>query len=116
MVSVDPLEELGLLLERLDPSHFWCGIDTSLAGRWSTGSRPSLFPLPRDRLNLVGPVLLPLWRRARLGVRCGAGHLAEQLRLHRPKRKEFIQSIDWELSSNPKELTEVHRPRRLLRV
>ena len=77
MVSVDLLEELGLLLERLDPSHFWRGIDASLADKGSTGSRSSLFPPLRDRLNLARPALLPLRRRAKLGVRCGAGHLAE---------------------------------------
>ena len=90
MVSVDPLEEPGLPLERFGPLRSWRGIDTSLDDKWSTGSRPSLFPPLRDQLNLAGPALLPLQRRARLGVRCGAGHLAEQLRLHRPKRKEFI--------------------------
>ena len=94
VVSVDPLEELGLLLERLDPSHFWRGIDASLAGRWSTGSRPSLFPPPRDRLNLAGPALLPIRRRARPGGRCGAGHLAKLLLLHKPKTKEFVRSTD----------------------
>ena len=82
MVSVDPLEEPGLLLERLDPSHFWRGIDASLADKWSSGSRPSLFPPLRDRLNLAGPALLLLRRRVQLRVRCGASHLAEQLRLH----------------------------------
>ena len=60
MVSVDPLEELGLLLERPDPSHFWRGIDASLADKWSSGSRTSLFPPLRDRLNLFGPAPLPL--------------------------------------------------------
>ena len=64
MVSVDPLEEPGLLLERLDPSHFWRGIDASLADRWSTGSWPSLFHLPRDQLHLAVPVLLHLQSRA----------------------------------------------------
>ena len=90
MVSVDPLEEPGLPLERFNPSRFWRGIDASLADKWSTGSRPFLFPPLRDRLNPAGPVLLPLQRRARIGVRCGAGHLVEQLRLYRPKRKEFV--------------------------
>ena len=116
MVSASPLEEPSLPPEMPDPLRFWHGIDVGLVDKWSTGSGPYLFLLPGDRLNLVGPVLLPLWRRARLGVRCGAGHLAEQLRLHRPRRKEFIQSTDWELSSIPTKLTEVHRPKRLLRV
>ena len=116
MASVDPLEEPTLPLERLDPSCFWRGIDASLADKWSTGSRPSLFPPLGDRLNLAGHAMLLLRRKARLGVRCGEGHLVEQLRLHRPKRKEFVQSTGWELSSNPTELTEVHRPKRLLRV
>ena len=116
MVPVDPLKEPGLPLERFGSSRSWRGIDASLADKWSTGLSPSLFPPLGDRLRLVGPVLLPLQRRARLGVHCGAGHLARQLQPHRPKRKEFVQSTDWELSSNPTELTEVHRPKRLLRA
>ena len=67
MASIDPLEEPSLPLERLDPSRFWRGIDASLADKWSTGSRPSLFPPLRDRLNPAGPVLLLLQRRARPG-------------------------------------------------
>ena len=94
MVSADPLEEPSLLLERLDPSHFWRGIDASLADKWSSGSRPSLFPPLRDRLNLAGPALLLLRRRVQLRVRCGASHLAEQLRLHKLRRKEFFESTD----------------------
>ena len=54
--------KLVWFLERLDPSHFWRGIDASLADKWSTGSRPSLFPPLRDRLNLARPALLPLRR------------------------------------------------------
>ena len=90
MVSADPLEEPSLPLEMLDPSRFWRGIDAGLADKWSTGSRPSLFLLPGDRLRLTEPALLLLLRRVRLGVRCGAGHLVEHLWLHRPKRKEFV--------------------------
>ena len=116
MVSVDPLEELGLHLERLDPSRFWRGIDAGLADKWSSGSGPSLFLLPGDQLRLAEPVLLHLLRKARLGVRCEASHSVEQLQLHRPRRMEFGQSTDWELSSIPKELMEVHQPRRLLRA
>ena len=77
VVSVDPLEEPGLLLGRLDFSRFWRGIDASLADRWSTGSRPSIVPPLGDRLNLAGPALLLLRRRVQLGVHCGASHLAE---------------------------------------
>ena len=68
MASVDPLEEPSLPLERLDPSRFWRGIDAGLADKWSTGSRPSLFPPLRDRLNPIGPVLLLLQRRALRGA------------------------------------------------
>ena len=114
MVSVDPLEELGLLLERFDPSRFWRGIDAGLADRWSTGSGPSLFPLPGDQLHLAVPVMLHLLRKARLGVHCGANHSEVQVQLHKPRKKEFDQSTDWELSSVPTILTEVHRPKRLL--
>ena len=114
MVSADPLEEPSLPLERLSPSRFWHGIDASLADKWSTGSRPTLFPLLGDQLRLAGPVLLHVHRKARLGVRCEASHSVEQLQLHKPKRMEFGQSTDWELSSIPKELMEVHRPRHLL--
>ena len=116
MVSADPLEEPSLPLEMLDPSRFWRGIDTGLANRWSTGLWLSLLPPLGDRLHLVGPVLLHLQRRARLGVHCEASHSVEQLQLHKPRRMEFGQSTDWELSSIPKELMEVHRPRRLLRA
>ena len=62
MVSAGPVEEPGLLLERLDPSHFWRGIDASLADKWSTGLRPSLFPPLGDRPRPAGPVLLHLQR------------------------------------------------------
>ena len=114
MVSADPLEEPNLLPERLDLSRFWHGIDVGLADRWSSGSGPSLFPLPGDQLHLAVPVLLHLMRKARLGVHREASHSEVQPQLHRPRRMEFGQSTDWELSSIPKELMEVHRPRRLL--
>ena len=68
MVSADPLEEPSLLLERPDPSHSWRGIDANLADKWSSGSRPSLFPPLRGRLNLAGPALLLLRRRVQLGL------------------------------------------------
>ena len=74
MVSVGPLGELNLPPGKLDSSHFWHGSDTSPAGKWSTGSRPSLFLLLGDRLHLAEPVLLLLLRRARLGAHCGADH------------------------------------------
>ena len=92
MVSADPLEEPSLPLERLGPSRFWRGIDASLADKWSTGLRPSLFPLLGDQLRLAGPVLLHLRCKARLGARCEEDHLAEPLRLNRPERMEFFQS------------------------
>ena len=116
MVSADPLEEPSLLLERPDPSYSWRGIDANLVDKWSSGSRPSLFPPLGDRLNLAGPALIPLQRRVQLRVHCGASHLVEQLRLHRLRRKEFVHSTGLELSSNPAELMEVHQPKRLLRV
>ena len=94
MVSADPLEEPSLPLEMLDPSRFWRGIDAGLADRWSTGSRPSLFPLPGDRLHLAEPALLPLLRRVRLRERCGANHSGERLRLRRLRRMESVQSTD----------------------
>ena len=56
MVSADPLEEPSLPLERLGPSRFWRGTDASLADKWSTGLRPSLFPPLGDRLRLAGLV------------------------------------------------------------
>ena len=58
MVSTDPLEEPSLPLERLGPSRFWREIDASLADKWSTGLRPSLFPPLGDRLRPAEPVLL----------------------------------------------------------
>ena len=58
MVSADPLGELSLPLEMLDPSRFWHGIDTGLADRWLIGSRPSLFLLQGGQLHLVALVLL----------------------------------------------------------
>ena len=64
MVSTDPLEEPSLLLEMLDLSRFWRGIDTGLAHKWSTKSEPSLFPLPGDQLRLAEPVLLHLLRKS----------------------------------------------------
>ena len=60
MVSADPLEEPSLPLERLGPSRFWRGIDASLADKWSTGSRPYLFPPLGGRLRLAELVLLHL--------------------------------------------------------
>ena len=116
MVFAGPLEESNLLPEMPDPLRFWHGIDASLADKWSTGSRPSLFLLPGDRLHCVEPVMLLLLRRARLGAHCGADHSGVRLQLHRPRRMEFGQSTDWELSAIPKALMEVHRPRRLLRA
>ena len=94
MVSASPLGEPGLLLEMPDPLRFWHGIDAGLADKWSTGSRPSLFPLPGDQLHLAEPVLLHLLRKARLGVHCEASHSEVQLQLHRPRRMEFGQSTD----------------------
>ena len=94
MVSADPLEEPSLPLERLGPSHFWRGIDASLADKWSTGLRPSLFRPLGDRLRPPGPVLLHLQRRARFGVHCEAGHSEELLQPHRPERMEFSQSTE----------------------
>ena len=102
MVAVDPLEEPSPPLEMLDLSHFERGIDADLADKWSTGSEPSLFPLPGDQLHLVEPVLLHLLRKVRLRVHCEASHLVERLQLHRPRRMEFSPSTDWELSSIPK--------------
>ena len=113
MASVDPVEEPNLLPEMLDPSRFWRGIDAGLADKWSIGSEPSLFPLPGDQLRLADPVLLHVMRRARLWVHCEASHSEAQRQLHKPRRMEFDQSTDSESSSNPKVLTEVHRPRRL---
>ena len=113
MVTADPLEEPSILPEMLVPSCFCRGIDAGLADKWSTGSGPSLFPLPGDQLCLVEPVLLHLPRKARLRAHCEASHSEVQLQLHRLRRMEFDQSIDSESSSNPKVLTEVHRPRRL---
>ena len=84
MVSAGPLEEPSLPLEMLDPSCFWRGIDAGLADRWSTGSGPSLFPLPGDQLHLAELALLQLLRKVPLGARCDASHLAAQLRPHRP--------------------------------
>ena len=78
MVSVDPLEEPGLLLERLDPSHFWRGIDASIADRWSTGSRQSLFPPIGGRLRPAELALLHLQRRDQLVVHYEASHSVEK--------------------------------------
>ena len=103
-------------LEMLDPSRFWRGIDASLADKWSTESGPSLFPLLGDQLRLAEPVLLQLLRKARLGVHCGVSHSEVHLQLHKPRRMEFGQSTDWELSSVPTIPMEVHRPRLLLHV
>ena len=108
MVSADPLGGLSLLLGRLDSSCFWHGSDASPAGKWLIGSRTSLFLLLEGRPRPVRLALLQLWCTVRLGVRCEAGHSARLLQLHRPRRMEFGQSTDWELSSIPKELMEVH--------
>ena len=116
MVSAGPPVKPSLPPEMPDPSRFWRGIDAGLADRWLIGSRPSLFLLPGDRMHLVVPILLLLLRKARLGAHCGSSHSEVQLRLHKPKIKEFVQLTDWELSLNPTELMEVHRPRRLLRA
>ena len=94
MVSASPLEEPSLLPEMPDPLQFWHGIDASLADKWSTGSRPSLFLLPRDRLHLAEPALLALLRRVRLRARCGANHSGVQLQLHRLRRMESVQLTD----------------------
>ena len=116
MVSVDPLGGPSLLLGRFDSSHFWHGIDASLADRWSIGSWPFLFLLPGGRLRPAGLVLLHLQSRARLRVHCEAGHSAKLLRLRRPERMGFFQSIGSGLSSIPKELMEARRPMHLLRA
>ena len=94
MASVGPLRGASLLLGRLDSSHFWHGIDASLADRWSIGSWPFLFLLPGGRLRPTGLVLLHLQSRTRLGVHCEAGHSVELLQLHRPERMEFAQLTD----------------------
>ena len=94
MAFVGPLRGPSLLLGRLGSSHFWRRIDASLADRWSIGSWPSLFLLPEGRLHLAGLVLLRLQSRARLAVHCEAGHLAEPLQLHRPKRTGSSQLTD----------------------
>ena len=101
MVSVDPLKEPGLPLERLDPSHFWHGIDASLADRWSIGSWPFLFLLPGGRLRPTGLVLLHLRCQARLGVHCAVDHSAGLLPLRKPERTGFSQSTDSGWSSIP---------------
>ena len=116
MVSTDPLGGLSHLLGRLGSSRFWHGIDASLADKWSTGSRPSLFYPPGGRLHLVELVLLLLLRKARLGAHSRASHSEVQLRLHKPRKRGFCQSTDWDLSSIPTILMEVHRPRLLLCV
>ena len=89
MASTDPLGEPDLLLGRLGSSRFWHGSDVSPVDRWSIGSWPSLFLLLEGRLRPVGLVLLHLQSKARLGVRCGAGHSARLLQLNRPRRTEF---------------------------
>ena len=60
MVSVDPLGELNLPPGKLDSSHFWHGSDASPAGKWSIGSRPSLFLLLEGQPRPVGLALLQL--------------------------------------------------------
>ena len=66
MVSANPLGGLSLLLGRLGSSHFWHGIDASLADRWSIGSWPFLFLLSGGRLRPAGLILLWLLRRVPL--------------------------------------------------
>ena len=107
MVSVDPLGELNLPPRELDSSHFWHGSDASPAGKWSIGSRPSLFLLLEDQLRPVGLALLQLRCRVRLGVRCEAGHSARLLQLRRPRRTESSQSTGLAWSLIPKAPTEV---------
>ena len=116
MVSVDPLGGPNLLLGRLGSSHFWHGIDASLADRWSIGSWPFLFLLPGGRLRPAGLVLLHLQSRARLGERCEAGHSARLPRLRRPERMGFFRSIGSGLSSIPKGLMVARRLMHLLRA
>ena len=89
MVSIDPLGELNLPPGKLDSSHFWHGSDASPAGKWSIGSKPSLFLLPRDQLHLVVLVLLLPLRKARLGAHCGASHSEVQLRLNKLRKMGF---------------------------
>ena len=89
MVSAGPLEEPSLLPEMPDPLRFWHGIDAGLVDKWSTGSRPSHFLLPGDRLHLAEPALLPLLRRVQLGACCGENHSGVRLQLHRLRRMEF---------------------------
>ena len=110
MVSADPLGDLNLSPGKLDSSHFWHGGDTSPAGKWSIGSRPSLFLLLEDRLRPVGPALLRLRCKVRLRARCEAGYSVRLLRLRRPRRTESSQSTDSAWSSTPKVSTEVRRP------
>ena len=90
MVSADPLGGPNLLLGRLDSSHFWHGIDASLADKWSTGLRPFLFHPLGDRLRPVGPVLLHLQCRVRLGC------IVKQV-----TRLDCVSSIDQEERSSP---------------
>ena len=116
MASADPLGEPNLLPGRLDSSLFWRGSDASPAGKWSIGSKPSLFPPLGGRLRLAELVLLHLQRKAQLVVHYEASHSVKQLQPHRPRRMEFDQSTDWELSSIPRELMEVHQPTRPLRA
>ena len=116
VVSVDPLRGPSPLLGRLDSSHFWHGIDASLADRWSIESRPFLFLLLGGRLRLAGLVLLHLQSRARLVVHYEASHSAKLLQLHRPERMELFQSTGSGWSSIPTELTEARRPKHLPRA
>ena len=116
MVSVDPLGGLNLPLGKLDSSRFWHGSDVSPTGKWSIGSRPSLFLLLEGRSRPVGLALLQLRCRVRLEVRCEAGHSAKLLRLRRPERMGFFQSIGSGLSSIPKVLMGARRPKPLLHV
>ena len=82
MASVGPLGGPSLLLGRLGSSHFWRRIGASLADRWSIGSWPSLFLLPKGRLRPAGLVLLHLQSKAQLRVHCEVGHSEELLQPH----------------------------------
>ena len=80
----DPLGAQGLLLEMLDLSRFWHGIDGGLADKWSNGSKPCLSLLPGGQQHLAKLALLQLQRKVLLGECCGASHLAARLKPHRP--------------------------------
>ena len=116
MVSADPLGGPNLLLGRLGSSHFWHGIDASLADRWSISSAPFPSPPLGGRLRLAGLGLLRLRYKARLWGRCEVDHSAGRLRLRKPERMAFFKSTSSGWSSVPTKLTEARRPKRLLRA